>query len=258
MESSLVPDDSGTPDALGQPGLDMMPTGRRIDRRRPGLDRIRFHVGQGLPFRACPPGAGMVMSMGRPDVRPEMMPAPAETRGIGDRGTWKTMAKRWSKLQKQIHMLVDPKVPLRVHCIDAGGVPGSLKRLGIFRVHLGKQVVWNFPEGLVTRDLVYPGGGDCFSYSVSDINRLVRDYIDTPRDALPQTAFPDDRFGLTEILKAADRRLGRGRLQAWFRESRDPVIKTILALRFGQGDGAPGRDQHRKTGAGSGTGNGDP
>jgi hypothetical protein len=145
------------------------------------------------------------------------------------------MAKRWSKLQKQIYQLVDSSVPLRIQCIDVGRSAdrGSLRRLGLYRVHLGKCLIWNFPEGFVRPAQIYPDGGDCFSYTASDINRVIREYIDTPKDQLPEKKFDRDWFGLTTILKAADRRLGRQRLMAWFKDSEDPAIVDILTLRFG-------------------------
>lgn len=143
---------------------------------------------------------------------------------------------RWSKLQKQIHNLVDPDISLKVLCTNVTGASGNgpLNRLGIFQVRLDKSVIWNFPKAFVTPDTVYPDGGDCFSVSVSHINDLIRNYLDTPKDALPEKTFDNDLFGITDILKAADRRLGRRRLLTWFSDTAGDAVTAILEKRFGK------------------------
>lgn len=145
------------------------------------------------------------------------------------------MARRWSKLQKQIYNLIDAKVPLQIHCIDVGVAveSGSLRSLGLYQVRLGKQIIWNFPEDFVTRNFVYPNGGNCFSYSATDINALIREYIDTPREVLLTKKFDADWFGLTDILKAADRRFGNEKLSSHFKDCENQNIINILQLRFG-------------------------
>lgn len=145
------------------------------------------------------------------------------------------MARRWSKLQKQIYNLIDANVPMQIHCIDVGATVDarSLRSLGVYQVRLGKEVIWNFPQDFVTRNFVYPNGGNCFSYSATDINALVREYIDTPKEKLLQKEFSTDWFGLTDILKAADRRLGNEKLSSHFKDCENQHIINILKLRFG-------------------------
>ncbi|MCP4746787.1 MAG: hypothetical protein GY874_11700 [Desulfobacteraceae bacterium] len=146
------------------------------------------------------------------------------------------MARRWSKLQKQIYNLIDDKVPIQIHCIDMGSAldRGSLRLLGLYKVRLGKEVIWDFPKDFLTYNFIYPDGGNCFSYSVTDINILVREYIDTPKEMVLEKKFANDWFNLTDILKAADRRFGQEKLISHFSNCENKHIIDILNLRFGK------------------------
>ncbi len=148
------------------------------------------------------------------------------------------MAKRWSKLQKQIYRIIDTRVPLQIHCLDVTKAPGngSLNHLGLYQVRLGKLLIWNFPKQFVSTLAKADDGGNGISYCVSDLNKIVREYLDTQRDALPEKSFDNDLFGLTDILKAADRRLGAHRLKAYFKTCENPAIMNILKIRFNKPD----------------------
>ena len=125
------------------------------------------------------------------------------------------MAKRWSKLKKEIETLFDSNLQLRLHCTDMYrvidvrwnnlGQGVSHQSLGNFRVLLGKEVLWCFPKDFMTDFDLWPKGA--WSYSVTDINKLIREYIDTPRVELLKRDFENDCFQLTNILLVADRRL---------------------------------------------------
>jgi hypothetical protein len=69
-----------------------------------------------------------------------------------------------------------------------------------------------------------------YESDVPDISNLIRDYVDTSREALLQKSFDHDHWGLTDILKAADRRIGKRRL-AELREMvrNDAALKVIDA-----------------------------
>ena len=146
------------------------------------------------------------------------------------------MAKRWSKLKKSIEDLFLPGLPLQVYCTAIRTTEenhGSLAELlGVFTCRLGKEVIWNFPRQFVTEDFVYPDREEYDSYSVRDLNELLRDYLDTPRDVLLQKEFLRDYFGLTNVLKAADRRLGVGRLKHHFKDGEEDFVAKILSARL--------------------------
>jgi len=68
-------------------------------------------------------------------------------------------------------------------------------------------------------------------HGVSEISDLIREYIERPKEALLEP-FESDRWGLAEILRAADRRVGKRRLMEMNPEN--PGAKKIIALRLSQ------------------------
>jgi len=55
--------------------------------------------------------------------------------------------------------------------------------------------------------------------------------IDTPVEAISQKRFEKDLWGLTAILKAADRRLGREKLVLAFGDEESEAAQMVLAHR---------------------------
>ena len=147
-----------------------------------------------------------------------------------------SMAKRWSKLKKLIEDLFAPGLPLQIHCTAIRTTnlnEGSLAEvLGVFTVCLGKDVIWNFPRQFVNEKTVYSDGGNQYSFGVRDLNKLLRDYLDTPREALLAKEFSRDCFGFTNILKAADRRIGVDRLQKYFKDCVQESVGKVLSVRL--------------------------
>jgi uncharacterized protein len=68
-------------------------------------------------------------------------------------------------------------------------------------------------------------------HGVSEISVLIRDYIDRPREALFEP-FENDRWGLTDILRALDRRVGKRRLLEMKTEKIG--VAKIISLRLNQ------------------------
>ena len=145
------------------------------------------------------------------------------------------MGKRWSKLQAQLALILLEELDLRVQCTQIRRTSenaGSLAvELGVFVVHLRKNAIWDFPKHFVTFETRFPDGGDYLSYSVSDLNSLLREYLDTPRDQLLSKEFSRDYFGLCDLLRAADRRLSLSRLEEYFSDCPFPFVQTILDAR---------------------------
>jgi hypothetical protein len=145
------------------------------------------------------------------------------------------MSKRWSKLRKPVEDLFVVGLHLGIQCSTirtTSNNEGSLVEvLGTFVVRLDKAVIWDFPKQFVTYWSGYPDGGNQYSYSVSDINCLLRDYLDTPKVALPGKQFERDYFGITDILKAADRRLGLLGLTEHFKDCDKAWVQAVLDSR---------------------------
>lgn len=145
------------------------------------------------------------------------------------------MAKQWSKLKKLIEDLFVPGLLLQIHCTE---IRTTLRNeglfaevLGIFTIRLGKELIWNFPRQFIDWGMVYPDGGNHYSYGVRHLNELLRDYLDTPKDALLRKEFPRDYFGMTNILKTADRRIGFTRLQKHFKDCEQDFVVRVLSAR---------------------------
>jgi hypothetical protein len=145
------------------------------------------------------------------------------------------MPKRWSKLRSPVEDLFADGLRLGIHCTvirTTRANDGSLVNvLGTFTVRLNGKAIWDFPKQFVTYWTAYPDGGNHYSYSVSDLNGLLREYLDTPKADLPEKKFVRDHFGLTDILKAADRRLGLERLTEYFRSDEQTWVLPVLEAR---------------------------
>ncbi len=151
------------------------------------------------------------------------------------------MPKRWSKLKKLIEDLFVPGLPLQVHCTEVRTNwenEGSFaESLGVFTIRLGKEVIWKFPSQFVDEKTRYPDGGNPYSYSVRDLNALLRDYLDSSKGSVLKKDFSRDYFGLTDIVKCADRRIGLERLKQHFKDCEQDYIVKVLSHRNGLSQG---------------------
>jgi len=157
--------------------------------------------------------------------------------------------RRWSKLGRDIRALFAPGIPLQIHCISEA--PKSKFAQGSTRfprywLTLGKERIFHYPtdflddvigeasdrsKEILGRDFVTVR--DCYPYDggVSDISELIRDYINRPKETLLEP-FENDKWGLTDILRATDRRIGKKRLLEMNPEN--PWAKKIISLRLTQ------------------------
>lgn len=154
------------------------------------------------------------------------------------------MPKRWSKLQKEIYDLLDDSLNIQIHCSiyrmksQYGGT--DLPR---YWITLDKDIIFDYPKQFLnervsvrhcknpesisqTVKMRYP-----YVTDVSDISEIIREYIDTPVSALPECGYEYDIWGLTDILKAADRRLGKKKLSEHFRDTDNDSVRKILTAR---------------------------
>lgn len=66
----------------------------------------------------------------------------------------------------------------------------------------------------------------------SEISQLLREYIDTPKEELISKVFEEDKWGLSAILKAADRRIGKQKLIELQKATSNQVALMIIASRL--------------------------
>jgi hypothetical protein len=127
----------------------------------------------------------------------------------------------WSKLQREIYDLISPDINFQIHCV-AYPMRSRTSRgstdIPRYWITLGKEIIWDYPQDFLAKA---GSSEDCsgkvhpyypFTTDIHDISDLIREYIDTPKEALLDKNFESDKWGLTDILKAADRRIGVRRL----------------------------------------------
>lgn len=111
-------------------------------------------------------------------------------------------------------------------------------------ITLGGDVIWDYPG-----QFALPGGGTRradgqfvrgypYSTDISEISNLIRNYIDTPPEELLTRHFETDHWGLVNVLRAADRRIGRRHWPVMKKKTRNLAARKVLAARLLQRDGA--------------------
>lgn len=154
----------------------------------------------------------------------------------------------FSKLKKSIERLFDDKLKMEFCCnsYPIRGQRGHRNSVPRYYVKLGKEIIWDFPKDFDMKELPFYYWADN-----NHINDLVRDYIDAPLEELLTKKFKYDKNGfimqhlysneqdrfeidykLTEIFKAADRRLGKEKLLKWAKKIENSKVDKILGIRF--------------------------
>ena len=113
--------------------------------------------------------------------------------------------KRWSKLQKRFYELVDEGIDFQIHC-------------AVYRMQSRRG-------GTLAKFYPYDSG-------ISGIGELIREYIDTPKDELFKKHFDTDEWGLANILKAADKRIGKMRLQILAKNKKNQAMQKVVQARL--------------------------
>lgn len=143
--------------------------------------------------------------------------------------------RRWSKLQKRLYGLLVPGLRLQVHCrrYRMASQRGQTD-LPRYWISLGKDIIWDYPKQFVNRPTKietaptdYPHNTD-----IPEISALIHDYIDTPRAQLMSRHFIDDHWGLINILRAADRRIGERQLTLLRRKTHNKAALKVIEARM--------------------------
>ena len=148
--------------------------------------------------------------------------------------------KRWSKLQKRLYELVDEGIDFQIHCavyrMQSRRGSTDLPR---YFITLAGEIIFDYPKDFVLKSgsvkslaqgaltKIYPYGND-----ISDIGELIREYIDTPKEELFKKHFDADEWGLANILKAADKRIGKRRLQILAKNKKNQAMQKVIAARL--------------------------
>lgn len=143
------------------------------------------------------------------------------------------MSKRWSKLQKRLYNLMDPAVEFQIHCAlyemnSNDGYHGN--KLPRYFITIGKEIVFDYPKDF---DTTYRYGFNSYPWDtdIQDISNLIEQYIQRPESEL-MNPLEEDRWGLTDILRACDRRIGKRRLSEIAKDTENEVVKKIIMKRI--------------------------
>jgi len=158
--------------------------------------------------------------------------------------------RRYSKLEKEIEKLFVPELKLSVKCFayPIGSYDNKFPR---YYIQINHEIIWDFPKNYVEQSYnMY--------FVVHDIefNNIMREYIDTSIDKLldfkaveiiretNDNLMYDKNWwevsmittnkahkDFVEILKSADRRIGKQKLSEYFKDTDINAVKRILHCR---------------------------
>ncbi|MFB6366319.1 hypothetical protein ACFCP7_20060 [Paenibacillus elgii] len=145
---------------------------------------------------------------------------------------------RWSKLQKELYLIITDQIDFQIHCVAyrMDSVYGSTD-LPRYWITLDQDTIWDYPKQFVTydggvRNLTGFVAGYPYTTDISDISKLIREYIETPKNELMSKVFEHDHWGLINILRCADRRIGRRRFKQLRKKIHNKAALKVLQARM--------------------------
>lgn len=144
-------------------------------------------------------------------------------------------------MQRELYQIVDESIDFQIHLSKyrMKSQYGSTE-LPRYWITLDKDIIFDYPKQFVCFDngrcLIKNLKGQKMRYpyqtDISGISDLIREYIDTPRNELMSKHFESDCWGLVNILRAADRRIGKRRLEALKRKTDNQAARKIIEQRL--------------------------
>jgi hypothetical protein len=147
----------------------------------------------------------------------------------------------WSKLERRLRDLPDPALDMRfrftVYRQDAISTPHPTDPASKFWITLGRVTLWAVPSDRHSGDKAHVD----FSArrGPSWLPEIAFDYLAVPRHELLDWTPPWNGWGLVDILKACDHRIGRRRWAALRSRINEPAALHLLELRSGSPARAP-------------------
>ena len=149
--------------------------------------------------------------------------------------------KRWSSLQRQLYQLVDEEIDFQLHLSKyrMRSARGSTD-LPRYWISLKDEIIFDYPKQFIRKgedgNFIENLKGERAEYpyitDISKISDLIREYIDTPKEEIFSKQFENDAWGLADIIKAADRRIGKSRLEQLKSATDSEVVKKIIDCRL--------------------------
>lgn len=143
--------------------------------------------------------------------------------------------KRWSKLKKELYLLLVPNINFQIHC-SVYRMQSQRRSTGLPRYWLtvDGEIVFDYPKQFLDQEIEQSQLLNTYPYitNISDISDVIREYIDTPKSELPDKVFENDKWGITEYIKLADRRIGIDRLINYSKTIKNENILKVLEARL--------------------------
>ena len=140
----------------------------------------------------------------------------------------------WSKLQKQLYLIIDKESKFQIHCSvfktksawcagqDKHNISKAREAIPRYWITVGsdKKIIWDFPkdfldEQSLANNLSWVRQGvtikDTYLWDVNYtwVAETIRYYLNTPKDKLLTDTYEKDVYGLTKILRGYDRRISK-------------------------------------------------
>jgi len=152
--------------------------------------------------------------------------------------SWYGRRRRFSKLKARIESLFDATLNMQIRCTvyqkrePKYWTPSEYLR---FWITLDKVVIYDLMKDTKHLREKYADNGNqghlVTEWDTIRVNSLIQEYIETPIDLLFDHVFQKDIYGVTDILKAADRRIGKRRLRILYDRTTSQIAKEIIEKR---------------------------
>jgi len=137
--------------------------------------------------------------------------------------------RRWSKLQRSLYGVIDEKINFQIHLskyrMQSRYGSTDLPR---YWITLNGEIIFDYPKQ-------FPHESYPYVTDIPQICNLIEEYVNTPKERIFSEHFANDRWGLANILKAADRRNGTRRLMRLKRKVHNKAALKIIAIRLNGG-----------------------
>src|SRR5262245_61645494 len=131
---------------------------------------------------------------------------------------------RWSALQKLVKALWDPDLELDIHCTRYRSVSIGVGR---YWITLDGETIWDLPAHFEEERREGPYAGTATSATI-----VFKQYLSAPRRQIVSLKSPYDKWGLLDIMRAADRRIGRRGLESLLKRGLGTPARRIARARL--------------------------
>ncbi len=132
----------------------------------------------------------------------------------------------WSKIQRKLYDILDPSLNLQVHCaVFRGKKKTLLNGIPRFWVTLNGEIIFDFMHDFMFLTMECRGA-NLYENHIQEICGAAIHYFQCPVDQLINF---HDLFGLSDILCAADRRIGKRRWPELYNTRSEAARKVLIA-----------------------------